>query len=121
MAEIHAIPPAEYWRKSKSWSQKLGQTGTVIASTLIYHGLPELADSTPYWLVLIKHPDSTHQLYLGADGYSFQVGDKVKSVLRKLGSRDSGLINYGLKVIPISPAKTGKPKPKVAPATSGGR
>lgn len=107
MTMVDSISPAKYWRESQNWHVLIGQTGTVIASTLVQLGLPELANSAPYWLVLIKfnNQDSkqqTLQLFLGADGHSYKENDQVECVLRRFSSPGNGLIHYGIKV---SPAK----------------
>ena len=99
-----SIAPAKYWRESKDWPHLLGQTGIVIASSLVHSVLPELDDLAPYYLVLVKlsNPDdtsSTH-LFLGASGYKFKTGMRVQCVLRRLSSSQNGLIHYGIKVIP---------------------
>ncbi len=75
-----------------------------MAATQIQFGLPELTQSTPYWLVLIKL--DVHQttpvikLYLGADGYTYRPNDHVKCVLRRFSGLGDGLIHYGIKVLP---------------------
>lgn len=101
------VTPAKYWRETKDWPLLVGQTGVVVAATLIEVGLPELVDSSPYWLVLVKLDNQKNisrlKLFIGSDGHSYQQNDHVVCVLRRYSSAGNGLIHYGVKV---SPAKT---------------
>ena len=105
MTSIDSISPAKYWRETQSWPLYINQTGTVIAATLIQFGLPELSQNAPYWLVLVKLEQNinkiSQKLFIGADGNSYVLGDKVKCVLRRFSSPGNGLIHYGVKVIPV--------------------
>lgn len=104
MTNINSISPAKYWRETQNWPKIIGQTGTIIAATLIQFGLPELSESSPYWLVLVKNDDpkssSPLQLFMGADGHTYKEKNHVKCVLRRFSSPGNGLIHYGIKVIP---------------------
>ncbi len=99
-----SIAPAKYWRDSKEWPHLLGQTGVVIASSLVHSGLAELDPLSPYYLVLVKlsnaHNTLSTHLFLGASGYKFKTGMAVQCVLRRLSSSQNGLIHYGIKVVP---------------------
>lgn len=104
MTTQNGISPAKYWRESKNWQGIIGRTGVVLAATRIEVGLPELAESMPYWLVLIKYDDSKIKpslgMFIGADGYSYKENDRIICVLRRFSSEGVGLIHYGIKVIP---------------------
>ena len=104
MKNQDSISPAKYWRETQNWPKLIGQTGTVVAATLIQYGLPELMGSAPYWILLVKNDDlnsaSSLHLYVGADGYRYKEKDHVKCVLRRFSSPGNGLIHYGIKVIP---------------------
>lgn len=103
MTNSDSISPAKYWRETQNWPKLIGQKGTVVAATLIQYGLPELTQSAPYWILLVKNNDSKKQtlrLFVGADGYTFKENDHVKCVLRRFSSPGNGLIHYGIKVIP---------------------
>lgn len=106
MSDLISISPAKYWRETRNWPSLLGQTGTIMAATKVQFGLPELMQSAPYWLLLVKHDNksltpSLH-LYMGADGYSFKLGDRVVCVLKRFSSPGNGLIHYGIKVAPLT-------------------
>jgi uncharacterized OB-fold protein len=104
MTTIDSISPAKYWRESQNWSDLLGQTGKVIVATEIQLGLPELEDSTPYWLVLVKLDNKNRklqlQLFIGSSGHTYKENDRVRCVLRRFSSPGNGLIHYGIKVLP---------------------
>jgi hypothetical protein len=106
MSDLISISPAKYWRETRDWPHLLGQTGKVIAATQVQFGLPELNQSAPYWLLLVKHDNKKVapilHLYLGADGYAYQTGDSVVCVLKRFSSPGNGLIHYGIKVAPLS-------------------
>lgn len=105
MTNLDSISPAKYWRQAQKWPKLINKTGVVIASTKVEHGLPELSASAPYWIVLIKFNEEIEgrkiHLFLGADGHSYKINDKVKCVLKRMSSAGNGLIHYGIKVAPI--------------------
>lgn len=89
--------PTQYWRAAQRWQHHLGQIGTVVASTIIRVAPPELAPQTPYSFLIVQL-DSEKIEVMGVDHETFQPGDQVQLVLRKLGQpSDSSVIAYGLK------------------------
>lgn len=92
------IRPIEYWRQAKKWHDWVGKTGQVVVSTVIRVAPPELADQTPYSFVLVDFDGQKKEL-MGVGHDTFQPGDRVKCVLRKLGQPSpDGIVPYGLKV-----------------------
>lgn len=92
-----------YWRDSKKWSSWLGRRAVVIVSTVIQvppAGLEELA---PYSLVLVEFDHGERAEFLGVTHESFQPGQKVTCVLRRLPPASvAGVIPYVVKVKSVS-------------------
>ena len=70
------IHPAAYWRESKHWSKLIGQTGQVVASTMIRVSSPSLQAYAPYSLVIVEFADQRREL-MGPPGVEFRPGQKV--------------------------------------------
>lgn len=97
--------PAEYFRNSKQWNQALGETGVVLQATTISVSSPELQPFVPYDYLLIKLDSQDQKIIsaMGADGFIFSKGDRVRMVLKKIASSASDdIIPYGLKAEKIS-------------------
>ena len=93
----------QYWRDSKKWSAWLGREATVIASTVIRVAPAGLEELVPYSLVLVEFDSTERAEFLGVSHESFQPGQKVKCVFRRLpASSESGVIPYIIKVKLIS-------------------
>lgn len=91
--------PANYWRASQKWNEWIGKQGTVIVSTIIRVSSDGLANQVPYAFVLVDFGDHKAEL-MGADDLSFEPGEKVYCVLRKMGqSLPSEIVPYGIKVV----------------------
>jgi uncharacterized OB-fold protein len=94
--------PAAYWRSTQQWKKLLGKKGVVIASTVIYVTAPQLKEFAPY-SYLILEVEGRRVECLGADYQTFQAGDHVMCVLRKMAipSKEQ-LIPYGIKATKIT-------------------
>ena len=94
--------PAAYWRSAQHWQRLLGKKGVVIASTVIHVAPPQLKEFTPY-SYLILEVEGKRVECLGADHQTFQAGDQVLCVLRKMAipSREQ-LIPYGIKATKVT-------------------
>lgn len=93
--------PAAYWRQTSDWAPWLGQTGTVIAQTLVHVSSPELAALTPYAYVIVEFGQQRIEC-VGADHQPLAVGDRVQCVLRRAAiPSPSGLIPYRIKVVKV--------------------
>jgi uncharacterized OB-fold protein len=90
--------PAAYWRLNKTWQKWLGKRGTVIVATTIRVPAEEQSAFAPYDFVLIDFGKVKHS-FMGVGHESFQPGDQVRCVLRKLAQPSSAaIIPYGIKV-----------------------
>lgn len=87
----------EYWRKNKDWQQYLGKRAEVIAQTLVHVSAQKQEAFLPYPYLIVDLGIERKEL-MGVLGESFQIGDQVELVLRKLSQEDPAeLISYGLK------------------------
>ncbi len=92
------MKPPQYWRQSKTWSEWLGKTGRVIASTIVRVAAHQRASQTPYSYVVVDFGDIRKEM-MGEGHQVLQPGDQVECVLRKIAeSEPHELIHYGLKV-----------------------
>lgn len=92
-----------YWRDSKKWSTWLGRQGVVVASTFIRVPPAGLEELGPYSLVLVEFKNGERAEFLGVSHDSFQPGQAVGCILRRLPSSSAvGVIPYAIKVEPVS-------------------
>jgi uncharacterized OB-fold protein len=98
------MQPTQYWREAKQWPELLGKTGVVVVSTVIRVAAPELASQTPYSFAIVEFAandagEKIRRELMGVGHQTFVAGDKVKCVLRKLGTPSkTGIIPYGIKI-----------------------
>lgn len=92
------MKPPQYWRHTKTWSDWLGKTGTVVASTIVRVAAHQRSSMTPYSYVIVDFGEVRREMM--AEGHQvLQPGDTVECVLRKMAeSEPHALIHYGLKV-----------------------
>lgn len=99
----------EVWRTAKDWQHYLGSTGRVLAVTSMEVAATDQVELLPYAYLLLELDSDSDQApvkrlsVMGAAGTSFQVGDRVELVLRKLKREgEAAVITYGLKAEKIS-------------------
>jgi uncharacterized OB-fold protein len=100
---MNQIKPANYWRRSKKWSQWLGCEGRVVAATHIKVAGSAHALSAPYAYVIVKFDGVKERKELmGAGHEQLRAGDRVRCVLRRNPSLDkAGLVEYLLKAVKV--------------------
>ncbi len=92
------MKPQTYWRRNKSWSLYLGQTGKVVAATFIRVAPQGYEIFAPYSFVIVELDGGERIELMGTPGEELQIGDQVELVLRRVEEPDqSGVIAYGLK------------------------
>lgn len=100
---ISSINPPSYVRANKEWSRWLGKYGVVTAVTTIRVASDVHSVFTPYQYAVISfegEPAAPKKSFVVADGHQVAIGDKVQCMLRRLSKpNDSGIIEYGIKVV----------------------
>ncbi len=87
----------ESWRNNKNWSKYLGKEGTVISASLMEVAASDQVAFLPYAYLLVDLGEEKISL-MGVAGESFEIGDQVKLVLRKIKKEaPEEVIAYGLK------------------------
>ena len=87
----------EYWRSNQSWSKKLGKKGKVLAVSMMEVAATDQVSLLPYSYLLVELEDENISV-MGAAHESFEVGDEVELVLRKIKKEATqDIITYGLK------------------------
>lgn len=92
------------WRKNRELPNELGKAGKIIVWTRIYVAPKGFTHQVPYVVAIVefgKKERRTLQL-VDFDEEQLQVGQKVITVVRRIGSPSKeDIITYGIKVKPI--------------------
>lgn len=97
-----SMHPAEYWRKSKEWSQLIFKQGTVVQSTLLQVTPSAQSEFGNYSFLVVAVGKKTVEV-MGVPGETFSVGDTVRFVLRRMAKNTATQpISYGLKAEKIT-------------------
>lgn len=87
----------EYWRSNKNWQKLIDKEGEVVTSTFVRVAPPDQEAMAPYSYLLVDFGEEKMEM-MGVAHQQFEIGDRVKAVLRKIKKEESSeILVYGLK------------------------
>ncbi len=88
------------WRRQKVVREKLGWEGRIISFTKINVAGKRFSGQTPYYVVLAENNKGERMMAQLSEGYTPELGAKVKAVLRRVFRPKKGeLVVYGVKFV----------------------
>lgn len=94
--------PVRIWRNHKKVSAKLNLVGRVLTWTKIFAAPAGYEEEAPYFCAIVELENKDKITTQVVDCQSLAIGDKVKTVLRRIGKPGKDkVIEYGIKAVKL--------------------